>query len=255
LAVLAGVVFDMGALALYYIEYRGGNVTAHSAQRRELPRLQRDSLREKICETLAERILSGDMAPGSRINESFLSRGLGVSPTPVREALLRLEGQGFLVAEPAKGFFVREFSEQEAHDVYSVLAELEALALEAAGIPPASTLEELERINDKLTASGGQPNSAIKMDDSFHATLLAACPNEYLLHLIGRSRRAIYRYEYAYMHEGDRIGRSGTQHLKIIAALRASCLDEAIRRLRQSWLDSVDHLLPWLRENKRTPDA
>jgi DNA-binding GntR family transcriptional regulator len=221
------------------------------AKRREVPRLQRESLREKICQTVVERILTGDMPPGSRINESLLSRALGVSQTPVREALLRLEGQGFLVVQPAKGFFVREFSEREVRDVYPVLAELEAMALEAAGVPPGRTLEELERINEKLAGSAGRPDSAIATDDRFHTSLLAGCPNEYLLHLIGRSRRAMYRYEYAYMHERDRIARSAAQHLQIIASLRASRLPEAIHTLRRNWLDSVDDLLGCLRESEQ----
>jgi DNA-binding GntR family transcriptional regulator len=226
-------------------------MTPLSAKRREVPRLQRESLREKICETLVERILTGEIPPGSRINESLLSRALGVSQTPVREALLRLEGQGFLVVQPAKGFFVREFSEREVRDLYPVLAELEAMALKAAGIPPAHTVDELERINQKLTGAAGRPGFAIETDDRFHTTLLSACPNEYLLDMIERSRRATYRYEYAYMHERDRIARSAGQHLRIIESLRASRLQEAIRTLRRNWLDSVDDVLRCLHESEK----
>lgn len=213
--------------------------------------LSRDSLRERIRETLIDRILTGALAPGARINESQLSRALGVSQTPVREALMGLEGQGFLTARPAKGFFVEEFSEKGARDIYRVLADLEAMALEAAGLPSGRTLDELDQINAQLARLAANPQRAIEVDDRFHTRLLAGCPNEYLLRLVGQTRRTAYRYEYVYMGESDPISASSEHHKSIVASLRNGRLEDAVRRLRRAWLASVDDVLRWLAKTKR----
>jgi len=212
--------------------------------------VRRESLRQTIHAALAQRILTGALAPGSRINESTLSRSLGVSPTPVREALLVLEGQGFLVARPAKGFFVRNFSEEEIRDLYPVLAELEVMALKAAGLPPAEVTDRLERANKRFAAFTGRPDAAIQQDNRFHTLLLAPCRNAYLLHLVERSRRASYRYEYAYLGERDHVARSHAQHREIVVALRGGRLDEALDCLRRNWLDSAGELIAWLRDKE-----
>jgi len=216
-----------------------------------IPRLQRESLRQRIHEALVQRILTGAITPGSRVNESVLSRSLGVSQTPVREALLVLEGQGFLVAQPARGFFVKGFSEAEARDLYPVLAELETMALKAAGIPSQDILGRLERANDSFAGMTERPDSAIQQDNRFHTLLLMSCPNQYLLDLVGRCRRTVYRYEYAYMCERDHIPTSAEQHRRIINALRDGRLDNALEDLRANWVGSVDKLIAWFREREQ----
>ncbi|MDH3215295.1 MAG: GntR family transcriptional regulator [Candidatus Krumholzibacteria bacterium] len=206
----------------------------------------RESLRGRIQDVIIGGILSGSLPPGSRINESQLAKSLDVSQTPVREALLGLEGQGFVVAQPARGFFVKEFSEREVRDIYPVLADLEALALEAAGIPPSQTLDRLDRINAELDRAAGRPDRAIDVDDQFHTCLLSGCPNTYLLRLVGQTRRATYRYEYAYMGERDLLCASSNHHRGIVVSLRGGDLEAAVRTLRHVWLASVDDVLRWL---------
>lgn len=217
----------------------------------EIPRLRRESLRQRIHDSLVHRILTGYLAPGSRVNESMLSRSLGVSQTPVREALLVLVGQGFLVSEPARGFFVRGFSEGEVRNLYPVLAELEVMALRGAGPPPTERLDRMERINDRFAGMTEQPDAAILQDNRFHTLLLAGCPNEYLLHLVDRSRQSTYRYEFAYMCERDHISASERQHRRIISTLREGRLDEALGHLRTNWLDSMEKVVGWLREREQ----
>jgi DNA-binding GntR family transcriptional regulator len=212
----------------------------------EIKPISRESLRDRIRDVIIDGILSGSFPPGERINESQVAKSLGVSQTPVREALLGLEGQGFVVARPARGFFVGEFSEEEVRDIYPALAELEVLALEAAGIPPSSVLDELDRINTELDSTAGRPDRAIDADDRFHTCLLSGCPNKYLLRLVGQTRRAIYRYEYAYMGERDLICESSNHHREIVTALRAGNLADALRTLRHVWVASVDDVLRWL---------
>ena len=104
--------------------------------------ITRSTLRQEVRAAVLERLVSGQLAPGARVNETNLARELGVSATPVREALLSLEAQRFLRSTPGKGFAVAPLDAAEVHDIYSVLAVLDTQALRLAG-PRGARLEEL----------------------------------------------------------------------------------------------------------------
>ena len=124
-----------------------------------LQAVERTPLRVQIRRSLTEAILSGRLPPGDRVNETTLAEQLGVSQTPVREALLGLEGRGFLSSRPGRGFFVREFSARDVRDIYPVLATLEVLALESCEPPDRAALVELDRLNGSLRRLAGAPPS------------------------------------------------------------------------------------------------
>lgn len=90
-------------------------------------------LREELRQAVLQRILRGVLPPGSRIIESKLSEELGVSRTPLREALLHLEQQGFVRSDLARGFSVEPLSQQEVREIYPIIWTLEGLALRSIG--------------------------------------------------------------------------------------------------------------------------
>ena len=231
------------------------NTSYRQRNEQEVPtRLKRHSLRDQVRTSVIDLVLSGELPAGERINETELARRLGVSQTPVREALLSLEGQSFLAAETGKGFQVRDLDPYEVREIYPVLATLESFALESAGLPDADTLEQLKSLNEQFVRTGSEPEQAIDLDNRLHRRLLKGCQNAYLLDLIAQVRRSANRYEYAYLRRPGQVKLSFEQHTQILATLEARNLRRAMRLLRKNDLEAVAPLVRWLSQHKSDVD-
>src|SRR5688500_5816074 len=134
-------------------------------------------------------IYRGELPPGSRLRDVAVAARLGVSRTPVREALLRLAHAGVLDAEAGRGFRVRRLDRTELREVGAILAELEPLALRLAGEFPADRLELLGEIARQLEQTRGDIGAAVELDESWHRVLLEGCPNGRLRDLIAALRQ------------------------------------------------------------------
>ncbi|HYM82191.1 MAG TPA: GntR family transcriptional regulator [Candidatus Limnocylindria bacterium] len=206
----------------------------------------RTPLRSEVRRRLMDRMLRGDPAPGAGINEGRLAAELGVSRTPLREALLGLEWEGFVRTEPGRGFSVQPLTSREAEEIYPMLWTLEGLALRAGGWPRGQ-LAELERINARLGLAGGDAGAALECDVRWHRALLERCRNRSLLEAIAALKNRAYRYETHYMRDSGRVITSFTQHQAIASAIRSGDEPEALRLLEANWRVSLEFLEPWLR--------
>src|SRR5881396_1764111 len=110
-------------------------------------------IRADLRRIVLERIVRGELAPGVRIKESRLAEELGTSRTPLREALINLEQEGFVRSELAHGFSVEPLSGREVRETYPILWTLEGLALRASGNAIYTLLGELTKINATLADS------------------------------------------------------------------------------------------------------
>lgn len=207
--------------------------------------ITRVPLREQVHHAIVRRILREELGPGSRISDSALATELGVSRTPVREALLRLEREGFLEADVGRGFFVKPLSTKEVGEVYPILWTLEVLAMRTAPPPTRARLAELARINAEITEVD-DPERRIDLDIQWHRTLVEACANEQLLAMIATLKSVIRRYEYAYMQNAGLIPVSTRAHDEIARALEAGDVDAAVPLLESNWRFTMDMLLEWL---------
>ena len=217
--------------------------------------LKRHSLRDQVRLAIIDLVFSGALPAGERINETKLARRLGVSQTPVREALLSLEGQSFFIAETGKGVRVRPLDPCEVREMYPVHAALESFALELAGVPGADILAELRSLNEEFAKAETEPERAIDLDTRLHRRLLEGCRNAYLLDLIAQLRRSANRYAHAYMREPGHVTLSFEQHNRILAALEARKLKQAVKLLRENDLTAVEPLVMWLSQNKVRVDG
>ncbi len=146
----------------------------------------RQTIKQNVTEALGAAILSGRIKPGERLNESKLSRELGVSRAPIREALLCLAEQGLVANSPRRGAFVVDLDEDEVRKVNSVrlILEAEALRLARANLTPQSLtklkglLARLERNRESSAAV------QIRCDQDFHRALWKLAGNEYLEHTL-----------------------------------------------------------------------
>jgi DNA-binding GntR family transcriptional regulator len=214
----------------------------------ETPSPARSPLREDIRQTVLERILSGELPPGSRITESRLATELGVSRTPLREALFNLESEGFVRSDLARGFSVAPLSVREVRESYPILQTLESLALRSIGALAEAAAPELRKINKELGAVAGDSARGQLLDHQWHDALLAACPNRRLLDLIARLKETVSRYERLYMRDATLVAASVAQHLRVIEALEARDLDRAVRELEENWRFALETLLVRLGE-------
>jgi DNA-binding GntR family transcriptional regulator len=209
--------------------------------------ITRVPLRDQVHHAIVDRILRDELRPGARISDTALARELGVSRTPIREALLRLEREGFLEADIGRGFFVKPLSVREVREAYPVLWTLEVLALRGTGTPTPERRADLERINVALEGEE-DPERRIDLDGEWHRTLLEPCGNEYLMGLIANLKSVIRRYEYAYMQNAGYIPVSTRAHEEIAELVVAGDVEGAVPLLENNWRFTMQSLLGWLNE-------
>ncbi|HUJ15700.1 MAG TPA: GntR family transcriptional regulator [Thermoanaerobaculia bacterium] len=210
---------------------------------------KRRNLSEELAEALRDRIVDGVLRDGARINEVLLARQLGVSRTPLREALMRLVTEGAVMVRPRLGFFVRPLTTEELEQIYPMRALLDPEALRLAGVPSEKSLAKLKAINDELRRATS-PRQALSLDDKFHLELLAGCPNRVLVALIEQFIRRTRRYELALMRGRKSTDTSVHEHAEILARLRRRDLRGACAALRRNMESGKEPILEWLRERK-----
>lgn len=210
---------------------------------------RRGNLSGAVAERLRAMIIDGVLKPGARVNEVHLAHDLGVSRTPLREALTTLVAEGALTAMPRIGYFVTPLTREEFEQIYPMRALLDPAALKLAGLPPARTVERLKALNEKIAA---ETNAArvIDLDDAWHRELLAHCPNQILLSLIDQFILRTRRYELALMRARKNAERAIVDHSAIIAALDARDLDQACEALRANMESGSEAILAWLSERE-----
>jgi DNA-binding GntR family transcriptional regulator len=206
------------------------------------------NLRTEVSARIRESIVCGNLAPGSRINESSLSVEYGISRTPLREALFTVERLGLLDSDPRRGFFVTRLSAREVRELYPIGRALDNLAMRSAGEMPSATLKRLETINAEFRAARARPEKARLADRRFHRTIVERCPNSRLLAMLETVQLGMERYERIFMSDPDDVVRSARKHDEIIRAFRRNDLARVERITDQVWEYSVHRLLRALGE-------
>ena len=179
-------------------------------------------LRDVVFNTLRGAILRGDLKPGQRLMEIQLANQLGVSRTPVREAIRKLELEGLVKMVPRKGAEVAQISEKHLKDVLEVRSALEELAGElACERMTAEELEQLKEINRRfMEVIGSDDITAIaNVDESFNMVIYGATRNERLTQMVNALREQVYRYRLEHIKDKAGRGALADEHAEIIRAL------------------------------------
>lgn len=205
----------------------------------------RPNISADLAVGIRQMIFDGSLGAGERINEVHLAEALGVSRTPLREALMSLVTEGAVEVLPRRGFFVRPLTSEELRALYPIRRLLDPEALRLSGVPPESVLSSLERLNEKLGRARGA-ETRIRLDDEWHLTLVADCPNPVLIELIQQLIRRTRRYELAYLKEAEHTATACREHRRILAALRKGDLKGACEGLRQNLTSGEKPILKWL---------
>ncbi len=228
-------------------------MTTGTASGMKMPPIIRAPLRQEIRRIILESILRGALAPGSDVNEAMLAASLGVSRTPLREALLGLEMEGFLKSDVGRGFSVVPLTERDVEEIYPLLWTLESLALRTMGPVPAEKLQQLTEINAQLESSSADAEAALALDRRWHDTLLSPCRNQHLLDFICGLKDLARRYELAYMKHSGKVILSVEQHRGVLSALDRGDVEGAAAHLEANWRVSQEFLIPWIQGQGATP--
>lgn len=196
-----------------------------------------DTIATRISRTLAERIVSGAIAPGERLRQDHLADEFGASHVPVREAFRRLEAQGLVVSEPRRGVRVAGFSLAEVNEVAQMRAALEVLALRHAA-PHLTTAildaaEEATRAGDKAS----DVQAWEEANRAFHRLILTPCAMPRLLKSVDDLQMASSRFLFSgWRAEWE--APTDRDHRAILDALRAGQLETAAAVLSRhvSWI-------------------
>jgi DNA-binding GntR family transcriptional regulator len=206
--------------------------------------IERKNLRSQVREELLARMRAGRVSPGEGINEVQLAAELGVSRTPLREALIALESEGQITSENGKGFRFVPLSATEFEELAPVMAALEGLALELS--PP----DELREIGSRLGELAADFHQevvehalVVTKDDEWHAIMLSACPNRRLLDTIESTRGAFHRYESLLVPNDVMIERVAAEHAEIARHLADGDVAAASVALKANWMNGMRRIL------------
>jgi DNA-binding GntR family transcriptional regulator len=208
--------------------------------------ISRAPLRDEVCRQILDRIHRGDLPPGSRVRDRDLASQLGVSRTPIREALLHLAREGVLDTAMGRGFRVRPIDAAELREVGDILGALESLALRLSAPASPDRLDRLRQVDRRLEQTRGDVSRCLDLEDEWHGILLEACRNRRLLDLIVSLRHVPRRYLAAYMRDAGRLSLSTTPHQKILKALEEHGCDSAAAVFEQQWRRGVAELEAWV---------
>lgn len=187
-------------------------------------------LREVVFESVRGAIISGVLKPGERLMEVQLAEKLGVSRTPIREAIRKLELEGLVIMMPRKGAYVADLSIKDITDVLEIRAALEGLASGLAALR--ITDEEVAQI--ELNAR--QFRDAIEADDfdgivqadiEFHDNIFKATRNEKLLQINNNLREQVQRFRIMYINKSNKSMDLAREHFKIAEAVKERNIDMA----------------------------
>jgi DNA-binding GntR family transcriptional regulator len=203
-------------------------------------------LRDQAYQEILERVHRGELPPGIRVRDTSLAGQLGISRTPIREALLRLATEGVLDADMGRGFRVRRLDPAEMRDTGAILSALEVLALRSSPDLPADRLPRLSEIDRELANTRGNPDRVVALEEEWHRTLLRDCPNQRLRDMIDSVWQTPRRYMRAYLRDAGRVSLSTQHHARIIEALRRKDMEAAAERLGHHWERGIEELGSWM---------
>jgi Transcriptional regulators len=189
-------------------------------------------LRDVVFTTLRQAILRGELKPGERLMEIQLANKLGVSRTPIREAIRKLELEGLVITIPRRGAEVAEITEKNMQDVLEVRKSLEALAIQlACERMTQEAIEELKQksIEFQASLSTKDVTKIAEADVEFHDVIFEATDNQRLVQLLNNLREQMYRFRVEHLKNEDWYPQLIEEHEEIIRRLENREREEAMQ--------------------------
>jgi DNA-binding GntR family transcriptional regulator len=210
------------------------------------------SLKDHVYDYIADLINQGKMSAGDRISEQSVCDAIGVSHTPVREALIQLASDGYLVNEPRKGFRVKGFDEDSAREIFEIIGPLDGQAARlACPLLVQKDYKELRFLIESMDLALGQGmlNNYDELQRKFHEYYVSRCGNERLHQLFAQLNRHFIRHDYAQVSREEAqklVGKANDEHRKIVELFENGSANELSDFIRDvHWNPSNAKFTTW----------
>ncbi|SFJ01767.1 GntR family transcriptional regulator [Thermoflavimicrobium dichotomicum] len=205
----------------------------------DLPKLHRISAKNQVLTLLQNWITDGTLQPGEKIVDTELAKIIGVSRTPIREALQILETQGFVEMKPGKETRVTPLKPEDAYNIYLPLTSLEVLAAElATHLITDEKIEKLESLNEEFSQiiHSNDARSILEIDRAFHQLIIDTANNPYISSFTHTLHLHVKRYEMLYFeHSKELLSHSIKDHEEIIQAFKEKNPQRAKTYMEKNW--------------------
>ena len=200
-------------------------------------------LRNVVFNTLRDAILRGDLQPGERLMEIHLAKKLGVSRTPVREAISMLEKEGLAVTYPRRGAQVAKMTVKDLDDVLEIREVLDTLAVSLA-CHNIST-EDIDRLEEackdfERATKGNDIREVVRADEAFHNVIYEASNNPRLRTILLNLKGQMYRFRFEYVKDKSNYPFLIREHKDILEALKARDEEEVIKHTKEHLVNQMD---------------
>ena len=209
------------------------------------------SLKEMAFQAIKEAILSNKLEPGKIYNEQALAKELGISKTPVREALLDLAARGFVTFLPRRGVQVNVLTEKDIRDLYNFRAALETAIIRC--ITPRVTDETIRRIEaiykkEEEAIRNDNRRGYLKIDREFHLSLASLSENQYMILALENVRDLIDWMGWKALLRKERMLEVYEEHGRIIQRLKERDTEGAVKMMEEHIRVTKENVLNWLRK-------
>lgn len=202
-------------------------------------------LRDVVFQTLRNAILKGELKPGERLMEMKLASKLGVSRTPIREAIRLLEKEGLAITIPRRGAQVAKMTQKDMDDVYDIRRSLERLALTyvSGKLEPGqiANMRYAQKVFEEAVAEGEHAEIEQK-DWEFHSTIFEATGNFRLLSIMNTLQEQMSRYRWAYLQHNTQLKQLIEEHRRIVDALESGGFEECLSAT-MAHIDSQEEII------------
>jgi DNA-binding GntR family transcriptional regulator len=210
-------------------------------------------LREVVFESVRGAIISGVLKPGERLMEVQLAEKLGVSRTPIREAIRKLELEGLVIMIPRKGAYVADLSLKDITDALEIRAALEGLAAGLAAMR--ITDEEIEGLEMNAVqfhkaVEADDFDSIVQKDIEFHERIFRATRNEKLMQITNNLREQVQRFRLMYINKSNKSKDLVKEHYEISEAISKRDIDAAEKYAKKHIENAEKHILMMIANKK-----
>ena len=195
---------------------------------------------EEVAELLRQRIVSRELEPGSWIDELRIAEALGISRTPLREALKVLAAEGLVTMKVRRGAYVTEVSEKDLRDVYHLLALLESDAARVVAERASDEqLAQLQARQEALEAAVDDRDRFFELNEAFHLQLLEMADNKWRNQMVADLRKVMKLNRHHSLFKTGRIAQSLAEHAAIVQALTSRQGELAARRMAEHFSNGL----------------
>ncbi|WP_296114331.1 GntR family transcriptional regulator [uncultured Anaerococcus sp.] len=207
-------------------------------------KIKRTFVKDEAYNVLHDQIIEGKLKPYTQLKISELSKELGISRTPIREAILKLENEDLIISKANQWTMVAPIKVHRLKDIYPLVYELESFALrENFSKIDDKFIDELERINEKINIEHMNKNimKVIELDDDFHNLIISLSGNKEIKPIIERLKKRIKRFEICFYQVKDSHKAPSTysEHKELIKNLRNRDLEASLAALKKNWITTI----------------